>query len=113
MEKILILLIIVSSYAYSWDNGGVNTYINNVTVLQDGEFYVDVTDDICGEASNKRVGYVFKNATPNSINQSEAGVSMLLSTALTAQTTQSPVRIYADNGNGAWACKMGAIKIMK
>ena len=94
----------------AWDNGAVSgTRITDITVLQDGSFYVKFDKDICDPGVNK-VGYVYLGQEPNGVSQTQAGVDMMLRTATAAYLSGRPVTVYADDSGSAWGCHMGAIK---
>lgn len=105
------MLTAYSQESFAWDNSGIKTIIKDVTVLQDGSFYVTAKDDVCDGGSDNKNAKVYLGKAAGGLSQTTNGVNMLLSIALTAQTTQSVVTLYADDSRGEWACLLGAIKI--
>ncbi|WP_444956799.1 hypothetical protein [Microbulbifer sp. ZKSA002] len=96
----------------AWDNGGVETSITDITVLQDGSFYISTADDLCDDGEVNKTGNVYLGKSAGGLTQSPEGVSMLLSTALSAQMAGKRVKIYADDSGSNWGCLMGAIKVI-
>jgi hypothetical protein len=113
LAPIALLLITSPTVGYAWDNGGVATTIEAVTVMQDGTFYINAVEDICDSTVNK-VAYVYNGTILNDgkVNQTLNGTNMLLSTALSAQASSKKVVLYADDSGTWWGCRLGAIKIM-
>jgi hypothetical protein len=117
MKQLRILLIsafITPMIAHAWDNGGVDTFIEDITVQQNGTFYIYAKHDLCDGGAINKVGYVYDNTTLNGgVVQNNEGTKMMLSTALSAHMAGKQVRVYADDSGTGWGCKMGAIKIFK
>ncbi|WP_444933908.1 hypothetical protein [Microbulbifer sp. JTAC008] len=107
----LVASMLASGTASAWDNSGIITKIKDVTVLQNGAFYITAEDDLCDASEVNKTGYVYPNQAAGGISQIPEGVSMLLSTALSAQVSGKQVAIYSDDSGSEWGCKMGAIKI--
>lgn len=101
----------LSNVASAWDNHGIETFIQEVTVLQNGRFYITAKDDLCDAGVNK-IGVVNPGVAISGVTQTKEGVNMLLSVVLAAQMSNKKVKIYTDNSNGTWGCRMGAISIV-
>lgn len=113
LKSITVLAVLLSFSAFSnaWDNHGVETYIEETTVLQNGRFYIVAKDDLCDSGVNK-VGVVNPGVTFPDVTQTKEGVNMLLSVALAAQMSNKKVKVFSNNSNGTWGCRMGAISVV-
>ena len=118
MNKYFVKIIVIALFALSnnsvfsgWDNDGVVAKIVAITILQNGAFYVHADKDICDIGVVNKVGYVYKGKTPNGIAQTTEGINMMLSIALSAHATETPVKLFADDSGSDYGCHLGAIKI--
>lgn len=98
--------------AASWDNGGVITTIQAITVLQNGNFYLRTNDDLCDAGTVNRVAYVYEGLEPAGIKQVPEGVNRMLSLAITAKARDTKVKIFADDSGSFYGCRMGAIQMI-
>lgn len=101
----------LSNMVSAWDNHGIETFIQEVTVLQNGRFYITAKDDLCDAGVNK-IGVVNPGVTFPDVTQTKEGVNMLLSVALAAQMSNKKVKVFSNNSNGTWGCRMGAISVV-